>query len=695
MNGHEFSKSKWCRDAQSPNFKKDLKKNYNKYLSRINNTGLCNRFKDLYDFFVSGDISATAKIITGGALLYIITPLDLVPDLIPVIGWLDDLGIAGFALSYIFSQMDELRAKNLKIATKDVEKSKSTESLIESEIDGTDGNIATINLDIPTNTSSESLKKNLEDLKNIANALDFNSFNTFASKAENILSGTSITKLAFVGRYSTGKSTLINSLLDCEFLPTSPIPTTKSVTYILKGEKDSLYSEDENGVITSYDSISTIRDRNNKEILNAKRIVLTCAEFPFNNLTIVDTPGLEESNREITRLTYDIIPDVDAFVVLLDAGYIESKAEFRFIESLLKMDSQRKLFIVINKTDSKTADEISEIKKKCAENLVKYGISSERLFAFSAKNGNRDPIFTKFKKTISDFLKKGIKEESFRHIQSELNSYTKDMLNLCENSLRCLNATEQQRIENEHKADIKIQEIRENFEKQKFIFKKRFESYRSRFFLDFSNFIGELKSVLSSEILKADLDTLRNTNEIANKANLKIKEFIENKILEIGEYLENDFTDGISEISNYLSESKLDLKITIKDYSEYSSIVVPTAIAFVFLTSSIFTTISFIVLAMVGRSYFEKAIDDFLKKFGANKIRQQLIKNVSSSLDSEKSNIVLELNKVFDYMENEYMDQFDTKCSNCISQISVTKIQSKHSKDEILCYKEKLLSIAK
>ena len=36
------------------------------------------------------------------AMLYVISPLDLIPDFIPVVGWLDDLGVLVWAARQVF-----------------------------------------------------------------------------------------------------------------------------------------------------------------------------------------------------------------------------------------------------------------------------------------------------------------------------------------------------------------------------------------------------------------------------------------------------------------------------------------------------------------------------------------------------------------------------------------------------------------
>ena len=58
------------------------------------------RISQLRKILRSKDLSAFHKLIAYGALFYLITPFDLIPDSIPVFGLVDDFAILGLALAY-------------------------------------------------------------------------------------------------------------------------------------------------------------------------------------------------------------------------------------------------------------------------------------------------------------------------------------------------------------------------------------------------------------------------------------------------------------------------------------------------------------------------------------------------------------------------------------------------------------------
>jgi uncharacterized membrane protein YkvA (DUF1232 family) len=46
------------------------------------------------------------RIVLGGLLAYLLTPIDLIPDFIPIIGWLDDAFVTLLILDYVFNSAD-------------------------------------------------------------------------------------------------------------------------------------------------------------------------------------------------------------------------------------------------------------------------------------------------------------------------------------------------------------------------------------------------------------------------------------------------------------------------------------------------------------------------------------------------------------------------------------------------------------
>ncbi len=60
----------------------------------------------LYYTLQSDKVSATNKAMIIGALGYLISPLDVVPDAIPIAGLADDLGVLIFVLKKVWTDVD-------------------------------------------------------------------------------------------------------------------------------------------------------------------------------------------------------------------------------------------------------------------------------------------------------------------------------------------------------------------------------------------------------------------------------------------------------------------------------------------------------------------------------------------------------------------------------------------------------------
>ena len=73
----------------------------------------------LYYTLQSDKVSATNKAMIIGALGYLISPLDVVPDAIPIAGLADDLGVLVFVLKKVWTDIDpEIQVKARKRLSK-------------------------------------------------------------------------------------------------------------------------------------------------------------------------------------------------------------------------------------------------------------------------------------------------------------------------------------------------------------------------------------------------------------------------------------------------------------------------------------------------------------------------------------------------------------------------------------------------
>ena len=111
MKAKDFPLHKLAKLIGGKKAQKQVRKQFHKWVDEVEDLELVRRGRQLWNYLNSGKVSHTEKAVLLLALLYLVSPIDLVSDAIPVLGWLDDLGVATLALNYVTSRMDEKRGE--------------------------------------------------------------------------------------------------------------------------------------------------------------------------------------------------------------------------------------------------------------------------------------------------------------------------------------------------------------------------------------------------------------------------------------------------------------------------------------------------------------------------------------------------------------------------------------------------------
>ena len=61
--------------------------------------------REALSYFRDGSVSVWHKLVGLAAVAYVISPIDLIPDCIPVIGWLDDIGVVALVAAWYLKQI--------------------------------------------------------------------------------------------------------------------------------------------------------------------------------------------------------------------------------------------------------------------------------------------------------------------------------------------------------------------------------------------------------------------------------------------------------------------------------------------------------------------------------------------------------------------------------------------------------------
>lgn len=200
-------------------------------------------------------------------------------------------------------------------------------------------------------------------------------------------------KIAFVGEFSAGKTSIVNRMLsqdnpNATLLPVSMKATTAIPTYIASGE-EAMYSFVAPDNTQKTLSESTFKSVSKEVLGNVKGISSLIKYFVMNykspsleHLSILDTPGFNSNDPEDAERTIDVINECDALFWVLDvnAGTVN-----RSSAQLIKEKLSKPLYIVINKVDTKAESEVEKVRELVRKTLKEEGIKVADFLSFSTE----------------------------------------------------------------------------------------------------------------------------------------------------------------------------------------------------------------------------------------------------------------------------------------------------------------------
>ena len=198
--------------------------------------------------------------------------------------------------------------------------------------------------------------------------------------------------LVVVGRFSRGKTSLMNAILGTDRLPTGIAPLTSVITTVTYGSREQVVLKYENRLLDKEIPIDSlpqyITQKGNPG--NVHRIktaeVQLPAEMLRRGLYFVDTPGLGSVIVENTLTTEAFLPEADAFLIVSSYESPLSEEEMRFFKA--GASSGRRIFVVLNKHDMVSRDDRELVLAFVREQLQPiFEHSTPQLFSVSSLDG--------------------------------------------------------------------------------------------------------------------------------------------------------------------------------------------------------------------------------------------------------------------------------------------------------------------
>ena len=237
--------------------------------------------------------------------------------------------------------------------------------------------------------------------------------------------------IVFIGEFSTGKSSIINTLLGIEALPEGITPTTDEITVLKHGEQAGVSFE------------------------KGSRLV-SIPEDRLKGILLVDTPGTNVTIEQHQKITEEFIPKADIVFFTIGAERAVTGSEARLIE-FIKQEWLKNIVFVLNKIDiAKDQQELDQLINHTSSELEKafnfkphiIPVSSRLAKQAKTKSDPQLHAASGFGQ-LEEYIFKTLGEEE--RVRMKIESSSEIALSLCSETEKVINANLDRISQDTHK----------------------------------------------------------------------------------------------------------------------------------------------------------------------------------------------------------------------------------------------------
>lgn len=226
--------------------------------------------------------------------------------------------------------------------------------------------------------------------------------------------------IVFIGEFSTGKSSIINTLLGIDALPEGITPTTDEITVLKYGEQ-------------------TI-----ESIENGSRLI-SIPEQRLKGILLVDTPGTNVTIEQHQKITEEFIPKADIVFFTIGAERAVTGSETKLIE-FIKEEWLKNIVFVLNKIDvAKDGQELDQLISHTSGELERAFSFKPNIIPVSAKlakeakaKSDSELLLKSGFSELEDYIFKTLGEEE--RVRMKIESSSELALSLCAETEKAIDA---------------------------------------------------------------------------------------------------------------------------------------------------------------------------------------------------------------------------------------------------------------